>query len=54
MGLAVIERSHLEVALDGRSAHDVIRAIDTPLTVLRTHSPTLEDAYLKIVGSSME
>jgi ABC-2 type transport system ATP-binding protein len=54
MGLAVIERSHLEVALDGRSAQDVIRSIDTPLTVLKTHSPTLEDAYLKIVGSSME
>jgi ABC-2 type transport system ATP-binding protein len=54
LGLAVIERSHLEVALDGRSAQDVIRSIATPLTVLKTHSPTLEDAYLKIVGSSME
>jgi ABC-2 type transport system ATP-binding protein len=54
MGLAVVERRHLEVALDGRSAQDVIRSIATPLTVLKTHSPSLEDAYLQILGSSME
>jgi ABC-2 type transport system ATP-binding protein len=45
---------HFEVALDGRSAQEVIRSIATPLTVLRTHSPTLEDAYLQIVGSSLD
>jgi len=28
----------------------VLRMIETPLTVLRTHAPTLEDAYLDIVG----
>jgi ABC-2 type transport system ATP-binding protein len=54
MGLAFTDRGHLEVALDGRSAQEVIRSIATPLTVLQTHSPTLEDAYLQIVGSSME
>jgi len=43
-----------QVALDGRSAQEVIRSIDTPLTVLRTHSPSLEDAYLRIVGTAME
>ena len=25
-------------------------AIETPLTLVRTHSPSLEDAYLEIVG----
>src|SRR2546421_3045292 len=45
MGLAVEQQGHLKVALDGRSAQDVIRSIARPLTVLRTHSPTLEDAY---------
>lgn len=35
---------------DGRTAQGVIKALDTPLTVVRTHSPTLEDAYLAIVG----
>ncbi|HEY4025541.1 MAG TPA: ABC transporter ATP-binding protein [Candidatus Dormibacteraeota bacterium] len=42
------------VALAGRLAQEVIRSIDTPLTVLRTHSPSLEDAYLRIVGTAME
>jgi ABC-2 type transport system ATP-binding protein len=35
---------------EGRTAQGVIKAIETPLTVVRTHSPTLEDAYLAIVG----
>jgi len=35
---------------DGRTAQGVIKALDTPLTFVRTHSPTLEDAYLAIVG----
>jgi ABC-2 type transport system ATP-binding protein len=42
------------VELDGRSAHEVVRAIDEPLTVLRTESPTLEDAYLRILASGDE
>ena len=43
-----------EVNLNGASAHQVIRSIRTPLTTLETHSPTLEDAYLGIVGTVME
>jgi ABC-2 type transport system ATP-binding protein len=31
-------------------AHRVLRSIDTPLTVVRTHAPSLEDAYLDIVS----
>ena len=42
------------VDLDGRSAHEIVRAIDEPLTVLRTESPTLEDAYLRILASGDE
>jgi ABC-2 type transport system ATP-binding protein len=38
------------VRLKGRSAHDVVRQLSTPLTHLRTRQPTLEDAYLKIVA----
>jgi ABC-2 type transport system ATP-binding protein len=34
----------------GLNAHQVIKSIDTPLTLVKTHSPTLEDAYLEIVG----
>ena len=48
------EESVFVVELDGRSAHEVVRAIDEPLTVLRTESPTLEDAYLRILASGDE
>jgi ABC-2 type transport system ATP-binding protein len=42
------------IDLDGRTAHEVVRAIDEPLTVLRTESPTLEDAYLRILAAGNE
>jgi ABC-2 type transport system ATP-binding protein len=31
-------------------AHAVLRAIQSPLTLVRTHAPSLEDAYLEIVS----
>ena len=33
-----------------RDAHAVLRSIATPLTLVRTHAPSLEDAYLEIVS----
>ncbi len=42
------------VELDGRSVHEVVRGIEEPLTVLRTESPTLEDAYLRILAAGDE
>jgi ABC-2 type transport system ATP-binding protein len=38
------------IALDGRGTHAVLKSIDTPLSVVQTHMPTLEDAYMEIVG----
>jgi ABC-2 type transport system ATP-binding protein len=38
------------VELNGRGTHAILKAIDTPLNVVQTHAPTLEDAYLEIVG----
>jgi ABC-2 type transport system ATP-binding protein len=35
-----------------RSTHATLRAIETPLTLVRTHAPSLEDAYLEIVSRS--
>jgi hypothetical protein len=32
----------------------VLKAIDTPLTLVRTHAPSLEDAYLAIVERGSE
>jgi ABC-2 type transport system ATP-binding protein len=53
-GLVVKDKGPFQVLLDGRSAQDVIRSLDSELTVLKIHAPTLEDAYLKIVGSEVE
>jgi ABC-2 type transport system ATP-binding protein len=38
-----------KISLNGRSTQQVIKAIDTPLTLVKTHIPTLEDAYLEIM-----
>ena len=37
------------IVLAGRGVHPVLKSIDTPLSMVRTHTPTLEDAYLEIV-----
>ena len=38
-----------KLPLDARRTHEVLRAIETPLRLVRTHAPTLEDAYLELV-----
>src|SRR4051812_46197878 len=38
------------VHVDSRHTHAALKAIETPLTLVRTHMPSLEDAYLEIVG----
>jgi ABC-2 type transport system ATP-binding protein len=53
-GLEVREKGPFHVILDGHSAQEVIGSLDTRLTLLRTHAPSLEDAYLKIVGTAIE
>ncbi len=50
MKLAFTEDGHFVVRLDSRSAYEVIHGIREPLTMLRTESPTLEDAYLRILA----
>jgi ABC-2 type transport system ATP-binding protein len=44
----------IRIELDGRRTHAVLKSIDTPLTVVETHTPTLEDAYLEIVRRGEE
>jgi ABC-2 type transport system ATP-binding protein len=51
LGLPFSGDGPFRVELDGRSTHAVLKAIDTPLSLVRTHAPTLEDAYLGIVGA---
>lgn len=50
MHVPFTESGHFIVRLDGRTAHELIRAIEEPLTMVRTESPTLEDAYLRILA----
>lgn len=38
------------IPLEGRDVHALLRAVETPLSLVRTHTPSLEDAYLHIVG----
>jgi ABC-2 type transport system ATP-binding protein len=53
-GLVVKDRGPYRVLLDGHSAQEVISSLGTTLTLLQMHAPSLEDAYLKIVGREME
>ncbi len=48
--VAFAETPLFQIGLNGQRAHTILKAIETPLTVVRTHVPTLEDAYLAIVG----
>ncbi len=50
-GIAFSETPLFRIALDGApgAAHRLIRAIDTPLSTVQTHAPSLEDAYLEIL-----
>jgi ABC-2 type transport system ATP-binding protein len=35
--------------LESRDIHQLLKKITTPLSVIQTHTPTLEDAYLQII-----
>jgi ABC-2 type transport system ATP-binding protein len=50
LGVAFDEPPPFRIRLDHWSAHELVQRVQTPLTVIRTDSPTLEDAYLAIVG----
>jgi ABC-2 type transport system ATP-binding protein len=49
-GVPFAETPAFRIALDGRSAHQLVKAIDTPLSSLTVHQPSLEDAYLSVIG----
>jgi len=50
MQLSYEETPIFKIRMDGsRTMHQILRDIETPLTVVQTHTPTLEDAYLAIV-----
>ncbi|MGH2481428.1 MAG: ABC transporter ATP-binding protein [Ktedonobacteraceae bacterium] len=48
--LPFTETPQFRLACAGGAIHATLKAIETPLTCVQTHTPTLEDAYLEIVG----
>lgn len=50
LGIPFVETPFFKIGLDGRNAQQIIKSINAPLTVLKTHTPTIEDAYLEILG----
>lgn len=48
-GIEFSETPLFKISLNGHSAQQIIKVIDTPLTLVKTHIPTLEDAYLEIM-----
>ena len=52
LGFAHTGGGPFKVPLEAQRTHAALRAIETPLSAIRTHAPTLEDAYLEIVDKS--
>lgn len=50
LGIPFVETPFFKIGLDGRNAQQIIKSLNAPLTVLKTHTPTIEDAYLEILG----
>jgi ABC-2 type transport system ATP-binding protein len=42
----------LRVDVAGAGVHELLRRVRTPLTMVRTHTPSLEDAYLRIIADN--
>ncbi len=52
LGLGGTGDGPFTIPVDGRGTHAILKAIESPLTVVRTQSPSLDDAYLEIVARS--
>jgi ABC-2 type transport system ATP-binding protein len=50
LGLGASGGGPFRLPVSTARTHAVLRSIETPLTVVRTHAPSLEDAYLEIVS----
>ncbi|MCQ3930634.1 MAG: ABC transporter ATP-binding protein [Chloroflexi bacterium] len=48
------ETPKFKISLANQNAQQIIQRIQTPLSLVKTHIPTLEDAYLSIVGAAHE
>lgn len=46
------EDKHFKLEMETLKPQNVIKSINTPLTLLKIHSPTLEEAYLEIIDNN--
>ena len=53
-GVAFSETPFFNVELTNGSAHQLLKVLETPLTMVRIHQPTLEEAYLSVLGNADE
>ncbi|HEY7975484.1 MAG TPA: ABC transporter ATP-binding protein [Ktedonobacterales bacterium] len=51
LGVRFAENGAFHIALGDRSAHELVRSLSTPLTVMQTQQASLEDVYLRILAS---
>lgn len=47
--LPFTEEHHFRLSLSGHEVQNALQTITTPLSIVRTHAPTLEEVYLKLV-----
>ncbi|HET8906347.1 MAG TPA: ABC transporter ATP-binding protein [Ktedonobacterales bacterium] len=48
-GVSFTETPHFRIEVAGGAVQELLRQIETPLSLVQTHTPSLEDAYLEIV-----
>ncbi|GHO83406.1 ATP-binding cassette domain-containing protein [Dictyobacter formicarum] len=50
MNLTVSELAPFKVSVEHNELHSLLKSIEIPLTLIETHIPSLEDAYMEIIG----
>jgi ABC-2 type transport system ATP-binding protein len=50
LGQTFSESAPFQIVVENEGIHPLLKSIETPLTYIETHAPSIEDAYLEIVG----
>ena len=50
--LKVSEKGPFKITMGRKTAHEILKMIDTPLTDVQVHTPTLEEAYVEIINNA--
>ena len=52
LGQTFSEPAPFKITVESRGIQPLLKSIETPLTLVVTHAPSIEDAYLEIVGEN--